>query len=452
MDNSKKSGKEQSIYAFFWGSASKIFSYILVLILGNIYLVEEYGNASYFLAVFNVIMTIALFGVPDSIIPWIIKKKDYRSVISFLYFFGFITFIVLLIISFKAPLMLPLSFMVLVILLLNLIFSFMRVNEDYGNVGMLKSILVLFVIIFAICLRNYGSFGILLSYLIGNMIILLISLFYIKNNLNELKPKSKINWNFVREYLVSGIAVSIIIISFSFLGWIDSIILGLMSNMTEVGRYSISSSFSNLITLIPLTLSVFLITRGSGIVSKRLAQEVQKRVIMISYSLSLILSIALAIICPILIKIFFPKYIGIENYIIILLMGIVFYSIYFIIYSFFISRLEVKKVITPIVLAAIVNIILDISLIPSLGVTGICLATVISHLIPLIWLSYKIKFMKNTIIMILLTFFIPASNLMGYYGVILVIIAPILLILLKIVNLKDLEIIIKSLKKVLKFN
>ena len=130
----------------------------------------------------------------------------------------------------------------------------------------------------------------------------------------------------------------------------------------------------------------------------------------------------LSLIFPI-INTFFPKYVGVEGYIAILSTGILFYALYSLIYIYETGKLEPEKAFWPVFLAAIINLVLDIILIPQYGLYGITAATTIAHAFAFTTLFYKSGLLKEFSKVFLMILFIPLSYYAGVLGILLIPIA-----------------------------
>jgi len=262
--------------------------------------------------------------------------------------------------------------------------------------------------------------GIIISYSIAYLATAVITISLTKKEIIKIAKEVKIKIKSIKEYLLGAITTTLIAISFSFLGWIDSIILGRLSTFSNVAIYGIISPISNSLTIIPLTLGAFLLTRSAQLTNLKKSKKVLLRVLRISYSLSISLALGVSSILPFLFRLFFPKYIGNEIYAVILFMGILLYGNYFLIYTHALGRLNQNKAILPIIIAALLNIALDFVLIPNFGMYGITFATTFSHLIAFILLSKELKLFNITKKFIAPLLLIPLAFILEYWGLLLI--------------------------------
>ena len=462
-EDKKPKGKKELVYSFSYNIISKIVTYFLVLVLGNLYIVTEYGKSLFVLSVYNILAVTAVIGIPNAIIPWIINKKDYKSVFRALLSFSAVLAVTTLIVSYSVIhvknydprlvySMALISLSIVLYCINNISASFLISKKRYDLVNLFGLLSISLIFVFAIFFRKSGSLGIIFAYFLGFLFSASVMSFSVRKSLSDLLESWDINFKNLWEYLRGGFFVFLTSLSFFFLGWADSTILGLLSNLENVGKYGISSAFANIIILIPSTLSFFVITRLSEVKNKLKSQNILKRVIRISYSFSLLSSILIVSFLPIILKVFLPKYIGTSVFTSILLIGVVFYSSYFLVYNYFIAKLGIRKVLIPILLACIINIVFDIILIPSLGLYGICIATSSAHLIAFLLLSGKIFKSKEIILMAFLPLLLIVSFYLSYFGIFVALITLFLLFKLELLKKEDVNIITEEISNILKLN
>ena len=428
-----------------WLSISKVFTYLLLLILGNLFIVGAYGKATFALAIFHITYFICLIGVPHVFVPWIIKKKDAKSVFSFLLTCTSVFLIITMVFSIKNVYFLPLAIALPTLFFRDIGISFLRVKHEYAKVQFFLMLQALITPIAAFILVKYSELGITLSYFFGFFIS---SLFVFCITKSELYSLFQISFkpDVVRNYLRKGFIVSLIIFSFLLLGWIDSIILGVMSTFENVAKYNIAGPISNVITLIPISLSMFLLTRSAEEKVKKYSEGMFHRTLRLSFSFSLILAILLNSFLFLIVKIFFKKYVGIEAFVMILSIGILFYAVYNLMYTYLAGKLTPEKAFWPIVIAALLNIVLDIALIPKFGLYGITAATTIAHLVAFSLLAFKMNLLKRYYFVYILVLFVPLSFYLKYLGLITLIFAIPILFFGRLIEKGDLAVVVNIVK------
>lgn len=437
-------GKKGIVYILGLDGISKIITYFLLLTLANLYSVSSYGKASYVLAFFYIVMIFANFGLPNIFVPWIINKKDTHSVFYFLISLNILFFISGIIISVSYPWVLPLVLVLPILLFYYIGFSLLNVEYRYHIVKFFNVIFIIITLVSVFLLKDLDKFGIILGYSVAYLLSSLGVIYLTKKGIYKIISRFSFNWVVIKEYIKKSFISSLLGVSFVFLNWVDSIILGWLSTFENVARYNVASSIANVIVAIPLAISFFLLTRTSELVSDKkvkISEVVLSRAIRISYSFSLLISIFINTFMVFFIKIFFPKYVGVEIYASILSMGVLFLSAYTLITIYFTGRLEPEKSFTPIISAALFNLVFDILLIPYFGLFGICIATTFAHILAFSLLIRKANLVKEFIWVYPLSFIIPLIYYLSYYGLLLIPIVIPILFLLKLINLDDIKVI-----------
>ncbi len=444
-------GKKETIYSFILSMSSKLVTYFLLLVFANLFVLESYGKASFVLSVFKIILLLAAIGLPYVFVPWHINKKDSTSVFYFLLIITLIVTVIGSIYSIKYIWVLPLVLTLPFILLSNIGQAFLRIKHKYHIIQAINLAFTLLVLFGVYFLRTQEEAGIIIAHTIAYLSISLFSISLTFKDIKHLAKPFKFNIEPIKTYFKKGLITAALYMSFYFLNWVDSTILGFLSTFENVARYNVAGPVSNVITAIPLALSMFLLTRSSEIKSEETSIGILKRAMRISFSFSLISAMLISSLIYLLVEIFFPKYMGIEIYIIILLIGILFYTIYSLYYTYLMGKLSPEKALLPIGGAALINIILDIILIPKYGLYGITIATTFSHFFALTLLSWKMGFRKDLISTLFITLiFIPLSYYLGLCGLLLIPFALISLHLTKILKIKDIRIVLDTIIGILR--
>ncbi|MDP7610737.1 MAG: hypothetical protein QGH19_03150 [Candidatus Woesearchaeota archaeon] len=445
-----RKGKPEIIFSLIFGILSKFFAYFLLLVFANLYSQEELGAALFILSIFNLTLNLSSLGMPFIYVSWLIKKKDIYSVFSFLLILNIIIFLVALAFSASHPWIFPLALILPLVYLFNTSISILNSKYQYHLSKLFSSLIVLFCILFAFLLRNLERLGITASYSISYIIITSIVIFLTRKKLFNILSNLTLNLTSLTEYLKKSIFVSLLTVSFTILYWSDSIILGLLSTFENVAKYNIAGHMSNIITIIPISLSLFLLNRSAEYSTpehQKWSFGVLNRNLRLSFAFTITLAITLSSLLTLLTKIFFPKYIGIEPFVMLLSIGLIFFSIYHLIYMYLAGKLHPEKAFFPIATAAILNIILDIILIPIAGIYGIVIATLTAHMLAFTWLTLKMGLLRKYSPIYILILLIPLSYILKAYGLILLIIIIPLLFYFKLIEKEDITVIINTLRR-----
>ncbi len=441
---SQKTGKVETLYFAFLLGLSKVAAYLVLLVLANWFMLPDYGRASFVMSAFRVTVLVGSVGLPFIYVPWIIKKKDTSSIFYFLLLFNMILTLAGLAIGIKYPWILPIVFIIPLMVVSGISNAILRVQHKYHIIQLLGMLLEIYTLVFLVLLAKFGKAGIVGGHAIALGIMNLTFIYLTRKELYEITKHLRFNVKVIWEYVRKGAVTTLIYVSMVFLNWVDSLILGALSTFENVAIYNVAGPISNILATIPFSLSMFLLTRESEVKDKKVSKLILRRALRVSFSFSFIAAmLLLSFIFPI-IKIFFPKYVGAEIYVMILSIGILFYSLYALIYIYKTGKLKPEETFWPLFLAALINIGLDILLIPKYGLYGITSATVVAHGFAFFTLMYKIKMLKEFIPVLPMLVFVPLSYYAGVLGVLLLPVAFGCLYLLKLLKEGDLFAIVRT--------
>ncbi len=433
-------GKKETVFAFGYSIASKVIVYLVLLVFANLYLPSEYGMGSFVFNIRNLIMLFVFLGLPDALIPLLVKKKKIGSIFGILSIITCFIFGIGLILTIKFPWIFPLVITFPLIMLTSIAMAFWRAKSKYDypiKVGLFSIILTL---IFAYLLKDYGKFGVITAYSIGNLFSFIAIAYPIRKEL-ILNFKEKNNFNLSKAYFKSALTITMIGSIFTLFNWVNSTLLGFFGKFESVAEFSIASSIAGVVAIIPFTLSMFMITRAGQIASIKKSKRVLHRVTRISFFCTLLLSsILISFIFPI-IKIFFSQYVGSEIYIAILTIGMVFFSSYYIIYSYYVGKLKSEKALFPVILGIMINLILGVILIPIISVLGVVIAISLAHFIILLIISKNEEIKKILLMSFFSVFFILIVFKLRYFGIIFSALLTPLCLFFKIITKEDLLVI-----------
>ncbi|MBI2109684.1 polysaccharide biosynthesis C-terminal domain-containing protein [Candidatus Woesearchaeota archaeon] len=442
-------GKKETIYVFGLGVLSKVITYVLLLVFANYFAKQEYGEASFVMSLFHLILYFSLIGIPYVLVPWIVKERDVHSV------FYSLLFLVLAItglgvyLSLDKLWIMPLVLSYPFLYLRGIAGSYLQARYRYDTLQISNTLFQLLTLGIVFFYKELGKTGIILGYGASYFIVSLFLIFVERKALLNLFSRFRFKFRTILEYAGKGLITSLLYVSFAFLNWIDSTILGVLSTFENVASYNVAGPISNIITMIPISLGMFLLTRSAELHGVKSAR-VLKRVVRISYTLSIITAIILISFIHLITGIFFPKYAGIELYITILTVGILFYCVYNLFYAHLVGQIYPEKALLPIGSAALSNILLDIILIPKYGLYGITAATMLSHILAFTLLLWKLGMLKNFWPVYLMSFSLFAVYYLGYYGILSLLAIVPLLFLFKLINKEDIKVMVETFRSILR--
>ena len=396
-----KNNKEMmkgSIISFLFKVFGYLLGLIIILLISKNYGSKGLGIYSLSFTILSILVTISCFGFDQSILRFITeyigkneKKKIYFlyktikkyilsiSIILGLFLFLFSNWInnffqeniPFKIIAFVIP------FSAINILNIQFIRSFriIKISEFFRNV----SIKLLGIIILIILISFISNIYIpIISISIAIIITFFLSNYYIKNKLliNNYKQIKKVN---IKKLLNITFPIFISCILALLLDSTDIIILGLFSNIQDVGIYSLCLKLTGLISIIYHSIIIFVVPKISQLYwAKKSVKKIIKFTSRIILILSLPLLIVVILVAPIILKIFGEEFIK-GHYTLIILAISTFINGYvgWVGALFKVIGLE-KTFMKLIFFTLILDIILDILLVLKFGMIGVAISTLIS--------------------------------------------------------------------------
>ncbi|MDO8628765.1 MAG: polysaccharide biosynthesis C-terminal domain-containing protein [Nanoarchaeota archaeon] len=400
---------------------SKVLTYFLLLVLGNWYLVADYGASTFVFAVFNIVLFFSLVGLPDTLVPWIIQKRDYHAILYFLLFLNVLVGVVGLFVAFYYPFILPLVVFFPFSVLSAFGRVFLRIQHRYRLIQWLSALFIFMQLLFSLLFVSFGRSGIVLAFACAFFVDAFVFAWCTRQQMVFAFKKFSFDLGVVGSFLRKGFITSLITLSFAFLGWIDTSLLGLMGSFEDVARYNIAAPVANVLSIIGLTLSMFLLTRSAEVCDKKSSKLLLAGTLRVALVLSLLGAVLVGSFGGLAIRLFFPKYVGVELFSAVLAIGLVFYTVYVLIATYLNGKLQPEKVVLPLVLAAVVNIVLDIVLIPRFGVLGIAVATMVAHMLAFVLLVREVRMGRAVWPAAFVPFLVYGAYMLGVFGVLLII-------------------------------
>ena len=445
-------GKKETLYYFVLNIASKAIVYLMLLVFANLFTKEAYGHASFIISVFYIILMFTLLGIPHTMISWIVKRKDASSVFYFLLFITGVTIGVGSIFSyiFDYVWLLPMIFALLFLLITNFGLALFRVNHQHHFFQLYYTVVNLSILVLAYFFQKSGATGIVNAYALTDIWLTIPIVFFNRRQIWHIVKRVRIDIGVIKSYLSKGIITSLISSSVGFLMWIDSSILGLISTFENVAKYSIVGSISNGIVIVSSSICMFLLTRSAEVEDSVLSRKILSR----STRLAIFFSVAVALVLNSLIflltKIFFKQYVGTEIFVMILSVGMIFYSITMLQCVYLTGALKQELALAPISIAAIINVVLDFALVPILGLYGICIATTLAQLFAFIWLSIRLDQLREVWPLLLILWIIPLAHFMNIFGILLLFVAIPVLFKLRLIEKEDLNVVKNTFLSIIK--
>ncbi len=445
-------GKKEVMYVFLLFLFSKVFSYASLLVFANLYVAAEYGAGAFAWSLFNIVLFITCLGLPDALVPWLLKKKDVRSVFSFLVCINLVVFIgglLFMVFSSSYRWMLPLIILLPFMFLDMVARAVLKSQFKYHMSQLASNFFVMLTVVFAFFLKDFGKFGVTFAYSVAYLIPALWLVWLTRKSF-YLFVKPRWDGAVIGEYVKKGGYTSLAGACFALLTWVDASLLGSLSTFENVARYSVAGALANLVAAVPLALSHFTLSRAAAVRSQEKSFAILSRTVRLSYALSLLVAITVVSLSFVLIRIFFAQYRGVELFVAVLCTGLLWYAVYSLVASFLVGRLQQEKMLFPIAVGALVNVVLDIVLIPWFGLYGIVLATLAGHGVAFIWLASKEQVKGWFLYFLIAPVFVLLAFFLRVYGLLLLPVAVGVLVWLRLITKEDIGIVLQVIRRVVR--
>ncbi|MBA2869079.1 O-antigen/teichoic acid export membrane protein [Methanococcus maripaludis] len=255
-----------------------------------------------------------------------------------------------------------------------------RNMKSYAFLDISLNASVLLVSLILVFLLKLCTFGAVLGFVIPTIFFGIFSVIFLRSNIIFSKTlfkndifKSILNFGV---YVVLGNSIAYLY------SHIDSLMIGYYLSETEVGFYAVAAIFIQGVTLIPGAIQKIsnpMISKNYGLKNYTNMIVFIKKVVSKVFLLSLCISLFFVVFGKLLIcKLFGNDYLPAYVPLMILLIGYTVHSSYYSISTFFSSIGKVRLSFKIAVISALLNLILNILLIPKYGIIGAASATTIS--------------------------------------------------------------------------
>jgi|GEM_PF-1901995 len=369
-------GKNETVYFFALNMISKGVGYALLLVLANLFTVEDYGEASFVLSLFTALTVISQWGIPNAYVYYLVRRKNDLKTVSWALMVNVILLTVIGIgVSFTHQWSIPLIATLPVLLLYGISRCIFRAEHRYQLVQFTDTAFSVLVLLFTFVFSQTGREGIIFAYALAILVVSLATIYAARRQLSKIYTSFEFDAAAFKTYVWKSAMLLSVFLAIDMLGKSDAMILGFFARYDDVARYTVAYSIASMLTVIPLSISMFLLTRSAETKNRLQSRAIFDRCIRMSFTLSLLFGITLASVSTPIVRVFFRQYIGVEPLITILSAGLIFNAISLMYYTYLSGKFKPEVTLVPIFGAAIINILLDLLLIPAFGLYGICFAT-----------------------------------------------------------------------------
>ena len=379
--------------------ASRALGFIFFIIVARMLVPAEYGFIRYILALASLVGVISTTGYQLALTRYLGANKDNAHDKDVYFSNSIVAIALLLLFTFIAVLLVSeiankLSYWVLVILVGTVIFyTYSAVlrgllnykKYTYFNISNSLVKVALVCILFYL-LKFYSSHAVLVIFAYSCIIPLVILELFRPSHISF--RKSLISKNTLKELTMFAIPVFIASGAATIVTSVDVIFIESFIGMEAVGFYGVARTLTQIFQFIPMAISTVLVPEVAGFKSQDTTKKYLKFSLVLTVIGSLCLFIGIYIFGEMLIRILFTeRYIEALKALYVLSAGMVFYSAFSVICSFWdgIGKPTIPMIFLSII--AGINIISNIYLIPRLEIFGAGIAFTISYFIGLIILS-----------------------------------------------------------------
>jgi O-antigen/teichoic acid export membrane protein len=388
----------------FWStigtSINKLLGLLLLIYVARILGATEYGKFSFALAFISLFVIFYDFGLPTLVIREYAKKEEekdreeFYSVLSLKFLLSIVTFVIVLVSSFFITADPQIRNIVLILTVFSIINGFISIfyavfvaRQRMEQQAWLESLQYLLISGFGfLILFNFPSVeNLSFGYLAASIISLIVVLIFFSKKIFSLK----IYWQSQvwRKFLIMAWPLALTGLFGSVYNYIDSVMMGFWGMIAEIGWYNAAYRII-FVTYIPMAL-----ISGSfyPALSNFFKTSIEKLQETWNYQLETMISLALPLVvggialAPRIIYSLYPFSFSpsiLAFQILILSSGLIF--LYRPFYDAMISSNQQKNAFWVTLFGAITNILLNLILIPTYGLYGAAIATVVAYIIILL--------------------------------------------------------------------
>lgn len=374
-----------------------LLNFCLTLVYGNFLSIEIYGKYNIFITIINLVYTIIFSFINISLLRFYNeykeKKEESRLVSTYIY-----TILILLIFSSSICIVINKDYFIYYTLsiasitFITFFSNFYRAKEAVLKFNMIKIIpqFLNFIFIIIVALTSFLTIGNILIFSNISSVLLAVVLLLIYFFKKEIKLVY--DFNILKKTIRYGMPMIVINLLCQIISSSDRIFINYFIDENAVGIYSFGYRVAELI-MINLTLVLILalypklieLYDNNRIKECRLLLE---KNINIFFVILIPIMFILFLLSKDIINILFKQYKGVEYILNFVLIGTFLYS--FTLYTnkaFELSK-KTNQLIKVLILAAIVNIVFNLLLIPKFGIEGAIVSTIISYLIYILYSLY----------------------------------------------------------------
>ncbi len=244
-------------------------------------------------------------------------------------------------------------------------------------INWLTALLTLVLASVLVWMLKLGVNGALFSLMFSNLLVSAYAVNLLRKEYTiTLSLRNPLIYNMIRLGVVFALSFLMIQLNYR----IDILLLQWLADAKEVGLYSLGVSIAELLWQIPLAVSVVVMTRSANSTDTALMNANTARLLRLSLIAGVVLSLAIYLTAPLVIPLIWPAYIQSIGIVQTILPGIVILIVFRILSGQLSGMGKPNVAIKALAPSLVLNILLNLLLIPRYGGIGAAIATNISYL------------------------------------------------------------------------
>jgi O-antigen/teichoic acid export membrane protein len=410
-----------------------ISSLILLPIVTKSFSINDYGIWVIIITTLSLVPNLANLGLPYTMVRFLSSEKDREKIREDFYSIAFIVFIsscivtalLFLLSSYVGAVLLNgdinlaklLSIIIFVACLNAFLLNYFRTFQQmrrYSIILLIQTYLGIFIVAY-FAINGYGLYYATIGLLVANVVTFIVMVVFILSNIGFKVPK----FRNMREFLSFGLPT----IPANLSSWIvdssDRYVIGIFLGTAFVGYYSPGYTLGNIIIMV---LAPFSILLPSVLPKYYDDNNIDKVRTFIKYSIKYFLLIAipaafgLSILSKNILMVLTTPDIALNGYLVtpFVALSAVLFGFYAIAGNVLILEKRTRIMGATWVIAAVLNLVLNIIFVPFLGIIGAALITLVAYLVAfIITLKYSIKYFKFDFDLVLILKSVTASVFMS---------------------------------------
>ena len=285
-------------------------------------------------------------------------------------------------------------FTVLINVFISIFRGFDRVDARVYFQNILSPVLYLLFLI-AVVLFSLSFLGVVYAYVMSIAVTCVVFVIYmVKKSPLSMKRKEMVDNSMTKELLIFSVPLLAVSMLMMVMSWTDTLMLGYFKTPDVVGLYNAALPLANLILVVLTSMNFIYVPIISQLYSKNLIEEMKRNFAVLTkwiFSLTLPLFFILFLFPDVVLDLLFgSRYIGATFALQILAIGFFCNASLGFPYSTLLVIGKSKFLMCVFLISAIINIVLNIALIPPMGIVGASIASALSLIVARILNTIKL--------------------------------------------------------------